>query len=52
MQVLQSTADWLARDMGYNVYEVDWTSSMLYRPFVALYFGLAYLEWLSGYQGR
>jgi len=48
----QSTADWLARDMGYKSYEVDWASSMLYRPFVALYFGLAYLEWLSAYQGR
>ena len=51
-QVLQSTADWLSRDMGYRAYTVDWASSMLYRPFAAVYFGCAYLTWLSSYGGK
>ena len=51
-QVLQSTADWLSRDMGYRAYTVDWASSMLYRPFPAVYFGCAYLTWLSSYGGK
>lgn len=52
MQTLQSTAEWLARDMGYTFYTVDWSSSMLYRPFVSVYFGAAYLKWLSTYEGK
>lgn len=53
MQVLQSTGEWLARDMGYTYYSVDWSSSLsLYPPFTALYFGCAYLDWLSTYGGR
>lgn len=50
MQCLQSTAEWLAKDMGYKYYTVDWSSSMLYRPFVSVYFGAAYLKWLSTYE--
>ncbi|CAM6084782.1 unnamed protein product [Calypogeia fissa] len=52
MQVLESTADWLAKDIGYKAYAVDWTPSMLYRPFVSVYFGAAYLKWLSTYEGK
>ncbi|CAI5521768.1 unnamed protein product [Closterium sp. Naga37s-1] len=51
MQVLQSSAEWLARDMGYRAYTVDWSSSMLYRPFEAMYYGMAYLAWLTTYKG-
>ncbi|GJP43115.1 hypothetical protein CLOM_g2611 [Closterium sp. NIES-68] len=49
MQVLQTTAEWLARDMGYRAYTVDWASSMLYRPFVGMYYGMAYMTWLTTY---
>ncbi|BBN19609.1 hypothetical protein MPTK1_8g12060 [Marchantia polymorpha subsp. ruderalis] len=52
MQTLQSTADWLAKDLGYQAYSVDWASSMLYRPFVSVYFGCAYLKWLSTYDSK
>ncbi|KAL2609169.1 hypothetical protein R1flu_027742 [Riccia fluitans] len=52
MQTLQSTAEWLAKDLGYRAYSVDWASSMLYRPFVSVYFGCAYLKWLSTYDGK
>ncbi|CAI5989454.1 unnamed protein product [Closterium sp. NIES-65] len=51
LQVLQSSAEWLARDMGYRAYTVDWSSSMLYRPFEAMYYGMAYIAWLTTYKG-
>ena len=51
-QVLQSTGEWLARDMGYREYSIDWASTTLYPPFRALYYGCAYMEWLSTYKGR
>jgi hypothetical protein len=44
MQVLQSTAEWLARDMGYRAYSVNWASEQLYRPFAAVYFGAGELR--------
>ncbi|KAH9288365.1 hypothetical protein KI387_032482, partial [Taxus chinensis] len=52
MQTLQSTAEWLARDMGYTVYQVEGVPTMLYRPFVSVYFGAAFLKWLSTYDGK
>lgn len=52
MQTLQSTAEWLARDMGYRAYEIEGAPAMLYRPFVSVYFGAAFLKWLSTYDGK
>ncbi|GBG81380.1 hypothetical protein CBR_g32054 [Chara braunii] len=52
MQTLQSTAEWLARDMGYHAYSVDWAVTLLYRPFVSVYYGVAYIHWLSSYCGK
>ncbi|XP_057857680.2 uncharacterized protein LOC131066836 [Cryptomeria japonica] len=52
MQTLQSTTKWLARDMGYTVYQVEGAPTMLYRPFVSVYFGAAYLKWLLTYDGK
>ncbi|CAI5479642.1 unnamed protein product [Closterium sp. Yama58-4] len=51
MQVLQSTAMWLAEDMGYHAYTVDWASAMLYPPFLGMYYGMAYLAWLTNFKG-
>ncbi|CAI5470597.1 unnamed protein product [Closterium sp. Yama58-4] len=51
MQVLQSSAEWLARDMGYRAYAADVASSMIRRPFAGLYYGMAYLAWLTTYKG-
>ncbi|XP_024543450.1 uncharacterized protein LOC9661703 [Selaginella moellendorffii] len=48
MQVLASTAEWLVKDMSFNAYSAD----MLYRPFVCVYFGAAYLKWLSTYEHK
>lgn len=52
MQTLQSTAEWLARDMGYRAYEIEGAPAILYRPFVSVYFGAAFLKWLSTYDGK
>ncbi|MCO5553995.1 hypothetical protein L7F22_007521 [Adiantum nelumboides] len=52
MQTLQSTAEWLARDMGYTYYTNELSPSMLYRPFVSVYFGGAFLKWLSTYKKK
>lgn len=52
MQTLQSTAEWLARDMGYTHYARELSASILYRPFVSVYFGAAFLKWLSTYERK
>ncbi|KAI5061190.1 hypothetical protein GOP47_0023695 [Adiantum capillus-veneris] len=52
MQTLQSTAEWLARDMGYTYYTNELSPSMLYRPFVSVYFGGSFLKWLSTYKKK
>ena len=39
-------------DMGYRVYAIEGASALLYRPFVSVYFGAAYLKWLSTYDGK
>ncbi|XP_019242301.1 PREDICTED: uncharacterized protein LOC109222392 [Nicotiana attenuata] len=49
MQILPKTADWLVSDLGYRTYEVAADSKLLYKPFVNVYLGAAYLKWLSNY---
>lgn len=50
MQLLPATVDWLIRDSGYRVYGGEGNPDILYRPFVSVYFGAAYLKWLSNFQ--
>ncbi|XP_044953893.1 uncharacterized protein LOC123404044 isoform X2 [Hordeum vulgare subsp. vulgare] len=45
------TAAWLYRDCGYTAYTVSSVDD-LYNPFASMYFGAAYLGWLSRYEGR
>ncbi|KAG8069887.1 hypothetical protein GUJ93_ZPchr0006g44913 [Zizania palustris] len=45
------TAAWLYRDCGYRAYIVNSVDD-LYNPFASMYFGAAYLGWLSQYEGR
>ncbi|KAK2630739.1 hypothetical protein QOZ80_2AG0102960 [Eleusine coracana subsp. coracana] len=45
------TAAWLSRDCGYRAYNVISVDD-LYNPFASMYFGAAYLGWLSQYEGR
>ncbi|KAL6998873.1 hypothetical protein U1Q18_000040 [Sarracenia purpurea var. burkii] len=49
MQILPKTADWLVRELGYREYDVEGNSNLLYRPFINVYLGAAYLKWLSNY---
>ncbi|MEQ8585942.1 MAG: lytic transglycosylase domain-containing protein [Thalassobaculaceae bacterium] len=51
MQVLTSTAEWLARDMGYRFYGVNPTRDAMLDPWVSLYYGAAYLDYLARYPG-
>ncbi|PPS16302.1 hypothetical protein GOBAR_AA04284 [Gossypium barbadense] len=37
--------------MGYRAYRVDYMEDLT-NPFVSMYFGAAYLAWLSEYEGR
>lgn len=36
-------------DMGYQAYAVQGNPDLLFKPFVNVYFGAAYLKWLSSY---
>ncbi|KAL3508246.1 hypothetical protein ACH5RR_027647 [Cinchona calisaya] len=45
------TARWLYKDGSYRAYTVESVED-LSKPFVAVYFGAAYLAWLSDYEGR
>jgi hypothetical protein len=38
--------------MGYRAYEIEGAPTILYRPFVSVYFGAAFLKWLSTYDGK
>ncbi|XP_044505197.1 uncharacterized protein LOC123225328 [Mangifera indica] len=51
MQISTKTATWLFGEMGYRAYDVQTDPDLLYRPFVSIYFGAAYLKWLSTYDG-
>ncbi|XP_010537803.1 PREDICTED: uncharacterized protein LOC104812373 isoform X2 [Tarenaya hassleriana] len=46
-----ATASWLHTELGYRAYRVD-SADDLTKPFVSMYFGTAYLFWLSAYEGR
>lgn len=50
MQVLPSTAKWLAGEMGYRAKGTP-NETSLYNPETGAYFGLAYLDYLSKYKG-
>ncbi|KAM4070831.1 hypothetical protein ACJW30_11G015500 [Castanea mollissima] len=51
MGIDYSTAFWLYMELGYRAYRVD-SADDLTKPFVSMYFGAAYLVWLSEYEGR
>jgi len=50
MQISPKTVEWLVRDLSYQTYEVDGNSKLLYKPFVNVYLGAAYLKWLSNFE--
>ncbi|XXG74476.1 hypothetical protein AAC387_Pa07g3186 [Persea americana] len=52
MQMLPTTAEWLVSQMGYRTYPIEGNPVLLYRPFISVYLGAAYLKWLSGFDGK
>lgn len=42
----------LCSEMGYRAYGAHQSLESLYRPFVSVYFGAAYVKWLSTYEGK
>ncbi|CAN8293107.1 unnamed protein product [Cochlearia groenlandica] len=52
LQVFAKTAEWLAGGQGYQAYNVDDNADMLHKPFINVYFGAAYLKWLTDYQNN
>ncbi|CAK9175001.1 unnamed protein product [Ilex paraguariensis] len=52
MHILPKTTEWLVRELGYKAYEVEGDSKLLYKPFVNVYLGAAYLKWLSNYDQK
>ncbi|KAJ4705778.1 Transglycosylase SLT domain [Melia azedarach] len=52
MQLTRKTAVWLFSEMGYRVYDVEQNPDLLFRPLVSVYFGAAYLIWLSHFQEK
>lgn len=45
------TAHWLYKHGGYQDYKAESVEDLT-KPFVSMYFGAAYLNWLSEYEGR
>jgi len=50
MQTAYPTAAWLYKDMGYKAYKLR-SREDLSNPFLAMYFGAAYVCWLTKYSG-
>lgn len=51
MGIDYSTAFWIYMELGYRAYKVD-SADDLTKPFVSMYFGAAYLSYLSEYEGK
>ena len=52
MQTLVGTARWLAQDMGYTAFGAPTMDALIRSPQMSIYFGAAYLDYLSRYAGR
>lgn len=37
-------------ELGYSSYISEGNSDVLYRPFINVYFGVAYIQWLSNFE--
>ncbi|KAH7557855.1 hypothetical protein ACOSP7_027766 [Xanthoceras sorbifolium] len=50
MQISPKTALWLVSELGYLSHGVETDPEVLFRPFTSIYFGAAYVKWLSNFQ--
>ncbi len=51
MQILPSTARWLAKDMGYSLHGREIKPDDLLNPEINIYIGASFIKWLSTYKG-
>ncbi|XP_050942400.1 uncharacterized protein LOC103489631 isoform X2 [Cucumis melo] len=52
MQITLKTAEWLVSELGYQSYGLEGNPEVLNKPFVSVYFGAAYLKWLSNFEQK
>ncbi|TKY49433.1 hypothetical protein E2542_SST26864 [Spatholobus suberectus] len=52
MQLLPKTAEWLMSELGYCSYAAEGNREFLFKPFVNVYFGAAYIKWLSNLDNK
>ncbi|XP_023553668.1 uncharacterized protein LOC111811152 isoform X2 [Cucurbita pepo subsp. pepo] len=52
MQLTLKTAGWLVSELGYQSYGLEGNPDVLNKPFVSVYFGAAYLKWLSSFENK
>ncbi|XP_022952068.1 uncharacterized protein LOC111454831 isoform X1 [Cucurbita moschata] len=52
MQLTLKTAGWLVSELGYQSYGLEGNPDVLNKPFVSVYFGAAYLKWLSNFENK
>ncbi|XVF87919.1 hypothetical protein PTKIN_Ptkin19aG0007000 [Pterospermum kingtungense] len=52
MQIAPRTAEWMVRECNYSLFPVEEDPDILYRPFISVYFGAAYLKWLSNFDNK
>ena len=51
IQYMKCDLSVMCRELGYNAYTVESVEDLT-KPFVSVYFGAAYMAWLSTYEGR
>ncbi|XP_022969448.1 uncharacterized protein LOC111468447 isoform X1 [Cucurbita maxima] len=52
MQLTLKTSGWLVSELGYQSYGLEGNPDVLNKPFVSVYFGAAYLKWLSNFENK
>lgn len=52
MQITLKTAEWLVSELGYQSYQLEGNPEVLSKPFASVYFGAAYLKWLSNFEQK
>ncbi|KAK7324228.1 hypothetical protein VNO77_27757 [Canavalia gladiata] len=52
MQLQPKTAEWLMSELGYRSYAAERNKESLLKPFINVYFGAAYVKWLSNFDNK
>ncbi|XP_061350599.1 uncharacterized protein LOC133295761 [Gastrolobium bilobum] len=52
MQLQSKNADWLISELGYRSYAAEENIEFLFKPFINVYLGAAYIKWLSNFEDK